>query len=462
MMTHKPRTTEAWRRARTALCGLVAAASLGLTGCDLGVSNPDLIEQDLLDTPKAIPAIVNGARYSFGLATTIQGGGGVYSASAALTDEVTHGGSWVPLREISDGVPDNASPENQSHWNYTSRARWQAEDAIEKVSALVDDPSSNDWVATATLYAGFSSRVLGDMFCEAIIDGGELEPHTAFYDRAIDHFTSAIQIAESAGADELRDAAYAGRAQAHAMLGEWSEAVADAGKVPTDFVYAQPHSDNTGSESNGVYEWTAREAGQYTVWGTPFAEWGTDLSGQVAAEGDPRVEYLSLSGTDDGNPAELIGGDDRRPFWFAQKYTSFNDEIAITKGTEMRLIEAEDRLRKNDVPGAVAKINEARGFHGLSDASAADADEAWELLMKERGIELWLEGRRLADLRRWADDAETRPHVVTTAVRGVSSDGVDSDPRVNVLEADPLCLRISTDEINSNKHLLENPDNPPT
>ncbi len=31
-------------------------------------------------------------------------------------------------------------------------------------------------------------------------------------------------------------------------------------------------------------------------------------------------------------------------------------------------------------------------------------DEAWALLKRERGIDLWLEGRRLGDLRRWQED----------------------------------------------------------
>lgn len=458
MTIHNLRKSRTWARSRASLLGLVAVGTLGLAACDLGVFNPQRIEESDLAIPEAIPAIVNGARYSFGLATTIQGAGGVYTVSAALTDELTHVGSWVPPRDISNGEPGNASPENQSHWNFTSRARWQAEDAIDKVSALVSDPSSNDWVATAALYAGFSNRVLGDMFCEAVIDGGELQPHTAFYERALGHFFLVDSIAGASGNAALRDAAYAGRAQIYAMLGRWSDAVADAGKVATDFVYAQPHSDNSDSENNGVYNWAGIAGGQYSVWGTPFAEWGLDLSGDQVSEGDPRVPYRSLSGTSDGNPVELIGGDNRRPFWFAQKYTSRNDAIPIAKGTEMRLIEAEARLRSNDVPGAVAAINEVRAFHGLADAAAANVDEAWQLLMKERGIELWLEGRRLADLRRWAAEPSIRSYIQTTAVRGEATEGgAEADPRVNVLEADPFCLRIGTDEINSNEHLRANP-----
>lgn len=441
------------------LAGLAMAGALTLSACDLGVVNPAIIEEENLMIPEAIPAIVNGARHTFGMATTIQGAGGVYSVSAILTDELTHVGSWVPPREISDGVPGNESPENQSHWGYTSRARWQAEDAIKKLNTILGDAaSSNEWMATAVLYAGISSRVLGDMFCEGIIDGGELLPHTALHERAESHLTNAIQIAQAAGRADLVSAAYAVRAQSRVMLDDWTGALADAGQVATDFVYAQPHSDNSSLEVNGVFEWASIASGQYSVWGTPFAEWGQDLSGVEASEGDPRVPYLSLSGTDSGQPAVLIGGDSRRPFWFAQKFTSRNDPIAIAKGTEMRLIEAEARLRQNDLAGALAKINEVRNHHGLADATAANIDEGWKLLMKERGIELWLEGRRLPDLRRWAADASTRAHITTEAVRGVATgQPASADPRKLVIDASPFCLRISTNEIFSNPNLKNNP-----
>lgn len=425
-----------------------------LAACDLGVSNPQIIEEVDLERPEAIPAVVNGARYSFGLATTINGAGGVYSVSAILSDELTHGGSWAPPRDISNGEPGNDTPENQSHWSFIGRAAWQGEDAIEKVSALVSDAGSNEWIALAGVYAGAARRVQGDMFCDAVIDGGPLQPHTAFYDVAETHFTNAMQVAAAANRTDLELAAIGGRAQARMGLGDWSGAVEDAGRVPTDFVYAQPHSDNTGSEENGVFTWSGISSGQYSVWRTPFADWGTDLSGNHPSEGDPRVPYISLAVTTGDEPAELIGGDGRRPFWLTAKYTSRNDAIPIVKGTEMRLIEAEARLRGGDIGGAVSAINEVRAHHGLDDVSAAGEDEAWQLLMKERGIELWLEGRRLADLRRWAADPATRANITTQAVRAVAAGQDPSmDPERPVYDADPFCLRVSTDEIFSNRNL---------
>lgn len=80
----------------------------------------------------------------------------------------------------------------------------------------------------------------------------------------------------------------------------------------------------------------------------------------------------------------------------------------------------------------------------------------------ERGIELWLEGRRAADLRRWAETPGVVPfEVVRLEASGQSP---SEDERRNVLEfydeADNLrpagaglCLPVSENEINSNPNL---------
>ncbi len=442
---------------RAPVMAVMAAGTVILAGCDLGVSNPAQVEETDLATVAAVPAIVNGARHTFGMATTIMGGGGVYHASALLTDELVHSGSWVPLREISEGVPGNESPENQNQWGYSSRARWQAEDAVEKARSLVANPSSDQWVATAALYAGISNRLMGDMFCDAVINGGPREPHTAFHERAVGYFTDAIAVAQAGGHTDLLNAARGGRAQAYMMLGQWTQAVADAQQVATAFRFEQIHSENSGNEHNGVHNWTYRgdNGNQATVWGTPFATWGTEINGDGDFEGDPRVRYRVVR---NAAGAMTNGGDNRRPLWYAQKYPARNTGIPIVKGTEMRLIQAEAALRSGDIPGAVARINEVRAYHNLPDAAAANATEAWDLLMKERGLELWLEGRRLPDLRRWATESTTAARAAFQVKRGTAfGQPAADDPVENVLNADPLCLRVSTNETFSNPNLQNNP-----
>jgi hypothetical protein len=73
----------------------------------------------------------------------------------------------------------------------------------------------------------------------------------------------------------------------------------------------------------------------------------------------------------------------------------------------MRLIEAEAKLVAGDVGGAMTQLNLHRVALGLTPWTAANATEAWTALKRERGIELWLEARRLGDFRRWA--ALSRP-----------------------------------------------------
>jgi starch-binding outer membrane protein, SusD/RagB family len=425
----------------TALLAMVFVIS----ACDLGVENPGQIDDADLDTPEAITPLVNGVKGDFGYATTIPGGGGLYTVTGVLTDELVHVGSWIPIRLASFGISINSEPENQSRWGYAQRARWVAEDAIRRISDIVDNPQNNADVGTVTLYAGFSNRVMGDTFCDAVIDGGPMEHHTVFTERAVDFFTNAIGIAQNVGDAEMLTAAYGGRAQAHIMLGNWAEALSDADNVPTDFVFSQVHSDNAVREHNGVHNWTTRgdNGDQMSVWGTPFAEWGTEQNNTYDSEGDPRVPF-EIQFDSDG---EMVLNQLDRPLWYAFKFDSRNSPIPVVKGTEMRLIEAEAALVQNqDVETAVTRINEVRELHGLSAHNAADfdADSAWELLMKEKGLELWLEGRRIADLRRWA---EIPGYVPFDVVRE------DNDNPINVLDVEAMCLEVSSNEINSNPNI---------
>lgn len=428
--------------------GLVALLFLAFifNACDLGVDNPGQINDTDLDTPAAITPLVNGVKGDFGYATTIPGGGGLYTTSGVLTDELVHVGSWQPIRLASNGISINSEPENQSRWGYAARARWVAEDAIRRIGEIIDDPQNSADVGTVTLYAGFSNRVKGDTFCDAVIDGGPLEEHTVFSERAVGFFTDAIQIAENINDMEMLTAAYGGRAQAHIMLGNWDDALDDADMVPTDFSFDQVHSDNASREHNGVHNWTTRgdEGQQMSVWGTPFADWGTEVNGEVSSEEDPRVTY-EIQFTSDDEVA--TGGDNTRPLWYAGKFETRNSSIPIVKGTEMRLIEAEAALvQDQDSDTAVEKINEVRAHHGLDphDPNDFNVDEAWDLLMKEKGIELWLEGRRIADLRRWSEVPGSVPFEVIRE---------DNENPVNVLDVEEMCLEVSSNEIDSNPNI---------
>jgi starch-binding outer membrane protein, SusD/RagB family len=462
--------------------GAAGAAALGVmmlmaSGCELGVFDPGRIEDADLNDPRAIAPLVAGAEGEFAFATTGERPGGTYGAVSFLTDEIVHSGQFVGMRDWSNaGYIGSGVAETSSRWAYASRARWMAEEAERRITTILEglgqDPSRDLNIARVVNWAGFSNRVMGDTFCNAVIDGGPLQPNSAFYTRAEAHFTKAIGVATAAGNDSLTIAAHAGRAQVRMMLGNWAGAVADAARVPTSYVHEARHSENSSREHNGLHNLHMRDT-QATVWGTPFAEWGTitnaaqvephrgSLVGVPEPEGDPRVRY-SIPIVTTGTVRYVIGGDQRRPNWEPRKFESRGTNVPIAKGTEMRLIEAEAALLDGNVTVAVQKINEVRARYGVPAISAASPAEAWPLLMKERGIELWLEGRRAADLRRWAVAPGTVPFEVVRLENSPSP--FSTDERRNVLEfrdtnnspvpvLEGLCLPVSQNETNSNPNL---------
>jgi starch-binding outer membrane protein, SusD/RagB family len=292
----------------------------------------------------------------------------------------------------------------------------------------------------AHLYAGFANRLLGENMCGATIDGGPELPYTEFLDRAEASFTSAIGITGGTAATiaNQANAARAGRAAVRVHLDDWTGATADAATLAADYVYNMPYfSVGEDDQRNRIF-WSSgnsRESGSayraHTQWNT----WHYDYRN---ATNDPRVPIAITTLLGDA-AIECCG---RVPFYPEAKYTSSASPIRLTSGREMLLIQAEERLRANDMVGGMAFINQTRTAAGVSGGPlvATDLNDAWRLLKRERGIELWLEGRRLGDLRRW--DAAGTPG----ALDPLESVG----PTVSHLAQQDLCFPISKDERETN------------
>jgi hypothetical protein len=89
------------------------------------------------------------------------------------------------------------------------------------------------------------------------------------------------------------------------------------------------------------------------------------------------------------------------PVFRQTKYKTLAAPVALTKGTEMLLLRAEAALRAGDVAATVTLINQERATFALPALAASTIADARTALQSERGYVLWLEGRRLWDLRRW-------------------------------------------------------------
>lgn len=370
---------------------LVAAVS-----CDTDVVNPGPIDARFLDDPAAQSALANGAGRA--LADALNW---IAYTSAAVAREVHPSGSTgsfgiTPEQQRGELNDDEVG----THWENAHRARFLAQEAIDRIEGLDAADQDADVLALTYLYAGYSSRLLGEHMCQAVYDSGSAEAN------ANSHLTNAIayfDMAETLGSGDVATAAAAGRAAANVMLGNWAAAVTDAAAIPADFSFAAQYYDiGDDTQSNRIY--VAGKASPYKAHSQLFTwiEQYNPESGGVA-DTDPRVSWR-VSG-ENGDAASACCG---VIAWNPQtKYVDDDANIELSSYEEMQLILAEADIRglggrTGGIAGGVGIINNLRTAAGVAtEAVPATVAEAMTLLKREHAIEMWLEGRRLPAMRRW-------------------------------------------------------------
>lgn len=409
---------------------VVATAAL-LTACDVSVINPGRVQEDFLLKAEAQAAIVKGIGRAASEAQNWVGYTG-----AAITREIHPSGSTGSFGiqvEWQNGELDYETID--THWNLSQRARWWGDDGIAKISeAGAENP---ELLGQAYLWAGYSYRLLGENFCDAVIDGGPRQPRSVYYERAIARFDEA----RANGSLEVAMAATAARASVKAFLGDWTGAVADASTVPDDFVYHMPYHSTEGTTTHNRIQF-ASQAEPYKAHTQKFTKYEEYSLSDNNPNGDPRVPFRVTDET--GDAAVLCCG--QVPWWPQTKYPDPGADIPLSKGTEMRLIEAEAMLVAGDWEAALIKINGLREAAGAELAMAANALETWTALKRERGIVLWLEGRRLGDFFRWNRDNTPGERHPLERASGSQTEG-------SHLVQQDLCFPISRSELETNENL---------
>ena len=412
--------------AMTALVG-----SVTLSGCDLEVVNPGPIADEFLDDQGSWPAILTGSRANLTRAMNIHITDGALRARELHISDVNDWNGFSFPAHIGQPVED--APSYLSSWNAGHAARWIAEDLLRRAGGVLDDAAfaSHPVIAQGQLWAGYANRVLGEYYCDAVFDGGPLLPNSAYFERAEGHFTAAIATAAASNQPTIETAARAGRASVRVHLDDWAGAVQDAGAVQGPFQFDMTFATDADWR---FYNALSQSTGQ-TVWNTQFGDYYTQT-------GDPRTPW-----TDNGMANSTVHPWEAGiTWWVQQKHVALSSAVRLSSWQEMRLIEAENLLRQSDMTGAMNLISSVRQAAGVADwPTPATLDEAWSLLKRERGIELWLEGRRLADLRRW-DETLTPGALQPEDLGGVANGGPDLSNRV-------LCLPVTGTERERNENI---------
>lgn len=389
--------------------GAAIGASLVLGACDFAVTNPGPLLDEDLNNASAMPALVNG------MGGDLSNAMGTYLTRGALAGlEVQHSGNFAAERQFATGV---IRPEDvNGDWARMHTARWVAENGLVRMKTVLGEGfETNPLTIRAYLYAGFANRFLGENVCETTIDGGAKQPSSEHFVRAESLFTRAITLARAQNNTALLNAALSGRAQVLAWQNKWDAAVVDATLVPAAFRHNAVFSTNTVRENLDLANQTINRR-EVTVFNTVWV-----------ADRDARVPYDTVRTSTGGFQT---GQDGATRFFRQRKYIALGDPVALARGSEMLLLRAEAALRNSDVTNAMLFINQARAVSSLAAVTATTVDAAWTILMRERGAVLWLEGRRLWDLRRWLASGRN------TALQGRST-----------------CVPISLEEIGANPNL---------
>jgi len=382
---------------RATMLAAALATSVLAGGCE--VLNPGPVGDEFIALPASQAGLVNGSWERMNLVITYA----AYHLALPAREMFPGGQTGTYGRTVAEQAGNMGAWTAAGPYNAAQQSRWIAEEAIRQFTARGD--VSPEIMTRAYLAAGYANRMNGDFFCWGVIDSGPLVPGSHYWERAEGHFTNAIA---SAVSSDQRLAAYAGRAHARLALEDWAGALADARQVPTDFTFwlkVDFASGGLGDQRNHVY---------YANGGSSFRSFTfkyTFYHDYYLNTGDPRTPWREFPNPTDRNcVAALQGFGGSVPCTQQMKYKSQDDDIKLSSGAEMRLVEAEAMLRMNpgDWPAAMAIINANRTRYvsdtdqrPLSAWVATDLDDAWTFLMRERGIELWLEARRFSDMRRW-------------------------------------------------------------
>ena len=373
-------------RATAALTLLVA-----LPACDdfLTVKDPTVIETDAIDPVADAVVLANSA-----VQNTATAYGWLSMYTGWMAGEIDVAETFPTRNEFGrrDVAPSNGSL-NTDVW--TPLALASASSYI-VLDLDLPNPTTNEAYLKAHFALAWSYVFMAEGFCQGTvastpkIPGGPLTTN-AMLDSAILHFTSVITIRNAAGAGattamaNMANAALVGRARANLQRGNGAAAITDANAVPAAFNYNLEYFDDLSARTrlgNRLWQFTA-DRGSIAI----APAWRVT---------DPRVAQRVA-------PSNLLPQDanytvDRGMAYVIQnKFPTFAAPVRLASKIEADYIVAE----ASGTAEQLALIQARRSANSQpAYAGATDAASVLTEFMTQRGLEFFLENKRLGDLRR--------------------------------------------------------------
>jgi hypothetical protein len=382
--------------------GVIAAAAL-LSACDthklLDVEAPNNVPVAVFDDPANATLMANSAIGDFecahGAFVLVEG-----LISDELADATLTAAAWPLDRRDANtqtngtyGTGSCTSTSTPGLYTPMSTARWEADQALTKLSAWTDAQVANrqNLIAQMNVYAGFSYAELGMGMCQAAFDLGPAVDQKGMFTLAEKRFTDAITAAQAAGSTSMLNAAYVGRARVRLYLANLTGAATDATLVPKGFALNVVGDAVNSRRFNRVYNAT-EQSGSLTI-----EKLSLTLSTENG-EKDPRAAVTQT--TQKAADSQSIVYVPTKYGTGASPNNTLGDVIPmpVARYEEAQLILAEAQGGAN----AVTIINALRAAQNLKPyAGATDAASIKNLIIDERRRALFVEGFRNYDAQRF-------------------------------------------------------------
>jgi hypothetical protein len=408
--------------------GLAAVLAVSvLTACSnvLDVDNPNNVVDDALNNPAATASIVNGAG-----STVIRAMNSVLAPYGAVTDELTWSGSRDGFKQLDDGgVSDPFNEYVDAAFFFVAEARYTTDEAITRLLGFEKNNTllNPNELARAYLYGAMAYTLIGDMFDDFVIKSYRTEaaPNegeskmAGVYDIAIDYATKGLAKATNVAATaNLRRDLTAMRARARHGKAVWLKV--NPGTAPP----AQPLVGDADvvADANAALA-LAGAATDYRLEMTPNATGGTggpssgfEINQRLELAGGDvfftrnaagtRITAIKLQDPIDLIPDPALTKNADR---YVRVTAALNIDGNFIPGTfmstrELLLYVAEAALANNNNAGFTTAINQLRALDGLTAYSGQIP--ALDLLKHSRAVNLFMHGRRLADLYRFGIKAD--------------------------------------------------------
>lgn len=413
---------------RGALAASLAALAVA-GGCGvLDVTNPNNVVEENLDTPAAATPIANGV-----IGATIRAVNAMLDVYGTASDELDFVGSQDGFLQLDLGNVSNPVLQfSDNGFQQLATARWTGDEAIRRLKAFDEAgqiaQNRND-LTTAYLYTAIVYVTIGDMLddfplaSDRAVGGAPLgEGNMAqVYDTAVVYLDRGLAIATATNNAALRTQILAMRARAKYSKALWEKVNPPVAQGATPVPVANPLVNDAGASADATAALALMGGADFTLTLTPTTtgtggnNLGNDLNvrrevriGQAYATPDPAAQgqnralvvagqpVIALNDPVSGQPDLALRGRVS-----ALINAGLTVPMIVVSAREMHLILAEAALAQGNLPEFTARVNAVRAFTPGLPAYTGTGPAPQALLAHMRRVNLFMQGRRLADMYRF-------------------------------------------------------------